>query len=74
MGLSLLSSNLQAPLRTSKLYYGAEEDRLHEVAQTTIKVANDPHQLSYPLKEGWWAVTMASKNQIRTVHLVYDTM
>jgi len=28
---------------------GAEEDRLHEVALTVIKVANDPHLLSYPL-------------------------
>jgi len=28
---------------------GAEEDRLHEVALTAIKVANDPHLLPYPL-------------------------
>jgi len=28
---------------------GAEEDRLHEVALTVIKVANDPHLLPYPL-------------------------
>jgi len=28
---------------------GAEEDRLHEVALTAMKVANDPHLLSYPL-------------------------
>jgi len=28
---------------------GAEEDRLHEVALTAMKVANDPHLLPYPL-------------------------
>jgi len=29
--------------------YGAEEDRLHEVALTAMKVANDPHLLPYSL-------------------------
>jgi len=32
---------------------GAEEDRLHEVALTAMKAANDHHQLFYPVKERW---------------------
>jgi len=51
--------------------HDAGEDRLHEMAPTATKAANDPQLFSYPPKEEWWAVAML-KSQILTVHLVHD--
>jgi len=68
------ASNMKAQIYLSFRHFsGAEEDRLHEVALTAIKVSNDPLTYFSILFKGWWTLAMA-KSYIPIVHLVHDTM
>jgi len=67
-----VNQGLKQQQQQQRLLFGFEEDRLHEVALTAMKAANNPHLLPYPPKEGLWVVAMEKK--IPTVHLVHDTM